>query len=78
MSGRLSVKVKGSLYEPAWLSYSTVNTYRMCGRKFLFSKVMRLEGVPGLAAIGGNAVHAATERLDRERYTVDSDCGGDQ
>lgn len=51
-------------YEPKHLSYSTINGYRMCGAKFRFEKVMRLEQIPGLAAIGGNAVHTATELID--------------
>ena len=56
-------------YQPAHLSYSTVNSYRMCGRMFLFQKVMKLEQLPGLAAIGGNAVHSLTEALDREQFS---------
>ena len=56
-------------YHPAHLSYSTVNSYRMCGRMFLFQKVMKLEQLPGLAAIGGNAVHSLTEALDREHFS---------
>lgn len=51
-------------YEPGHLSYSTVNGYRMCGAKFQFEKVLGLEQRPGLAALGGNAVHVATESLD--------------
>lgn len=51
-------------YEPAHLSYSTISSYRMCGAKFRFTKIMRLEEVPGLAAIGGNAVHTASEAVD--------------
>lgn len=56
-------------YRPAHLSYSTVNGYRMCGKQFLFNKVMKLEQLPGLAAIGGNAVHTLTEQLDREFFS---------
>lgn len=51
-------------YEPAHLSFSTVNGYRGCGKRFELSKVLRLEEKPGLAAIGGNAVHVATEAYD--------------
>ena len=61
--------VKFEDYEPKHLSYSTVNSYRMCGRMFLFQKVMKLEQLPGLAAIGGNAVHTVTEQLDREFFS---------
>lgn len=51
-------------YEPKHLSYSTISGYRMCGKKFQLVKVMRLEEKPGLAAIGGNALHTASERVD--------------
>lgn len=52
-------------WEPKHLSFSTLNSWRMCGRMTLFQKVMGLEQHPGLAAIGGNAVHVATEAVDR-------------
>lgn len=51
-------------YEPAHLSFSTISGWRMCGKKFEFTKILRLEEKPGLAAIGGNAVHTATEAYD--------------
>lgn len=51
-------------YEPAHLSYSTIGSYRMCSKKLYFEKVLRLEQRPGLAAIGGNAVHVASEKVD--------------
>lgn len=51
-------------WEPAHLSFSTLNSWRMCGRMTLFQKVMGLEQHPGLAALGGNAVHEATEAVD--------------
>lgn len=55
-------------YEPKHLSYSTVSGYRMCGKKFFLTKVLRLEEKPGLAALGGNAVHTATEKLDLAEF----------
>lgn len=51
-------------YEPKHLSYSTISGYRMCGAKFRFEKIYKLEQIPGLAAIGGNAVHTASELVD--------------
>lgn len=57
-------KISINGYEPAHLSYSTVNGYRSCGKRFELSKVMRVEEKPGLAALGGNAVHVATEKFD--------------
>jgi hypothetical protein len=66
-------------YTPAHLSYSTVSSYRMCAKKFQLQKILRLEEKPGLAAIGGNAVHSATEILDLESFSrdqVDTDGSG--
>lgn len=51
-------------YEPAHLSHSTVSGYRSCGKRFELQKIIRVEQRPGLAAIGGNAVHVATEVYD--------------
>jgi hypothetical protein len=51
-------------YEPAHLSHSTVSSLRLCGKKFQLTKVLRLEEKPGLAALGGNAVHYASEAVD--------------
>lgn len=56
--------IKVGDYEPQHLSFSTVSGYRMCGSKFYFEKVLRLEQRPGLAALGGNAVHTASEAID--------------
>ena len=52
-------------WSPAHLSFSTLNSWRMCGRQTFFGKVLGLEQHPGLAAIGGNAVHEATEAIDQ-------------
>lgn len=52
-------------YEPKHVSYSTVNGYRSCAKRTYLEKVLRLESIPGLAAIGGNAVHSGTELVDR-------------
>lgn len=62
--GRISVEG----YEPAHLSHSTVSTYRMCGTKAYLEKVRKVEGRPGVAALGGNAVHLATELLDLAEF----------
>ena len=51
-------------WEPGHLSFSTINSYRSCGKKLELQKILRLEEKPGLAAIGGNAVHTATEQYD--------------
>lgn len=52
-------------YEPRHLSFSSVDGYRTCGKRFYLQKIARVEQRPGLAGIGGNAVHAATEHIDR-------------
>lgn len=51
-------------YEPAHLSYSTIDGYKTCGLRFELQKVIGVEQRPGLAALGGNAVHTATEWYD--------------
>lgn len=56
-------------YEPAHLSHSTVSSYRMCGKKFELQKVLQKEEKPGLAAIGGNAVHTVTEAYDKGEWS---------
>ncbi len=55
-------------YTPKHLSYSTVSGYRDCGERFRLQKVLRVEQKPGLAAIGGNAVHCATEAIDLAEF----------
>jgi len=57
-------KISRDGYEPAHLSFSTISSWRMCGKKFELTKVLRLEEKPGLAAIGGNVVHVCTEHYD--------------
>lgn len=51
-------------YEPAHLSYSSMDGFRTCGARFKLQKVLQVEQKPGLAGIGGNAVHAASELWD--------------
>ena len=59
-------------WEPGHLSFSTINSYRSCGKKLELQKILRLEEKPGLAAIGGNAVHVATEAYDRGEWVPSS------
>jgi hypothetical protein len=68
-------------YQPKHLSYSTVNSYRSCGKRLYFEKVLKLEQHPGFAAIGGNAVHHCTEVIDMaaweaSRQGIDNRNGG--
>ena len=55
-------------YEPEHLSYSTIDGYRTCGKRHELQKVIGVEQRPGLAALGGNAVHTATEWYDQETH----------
>lgn len=52
-------------YAPAHLSHSTVSGYRDCGLRFKLQKIIRAEQRPGLAGLGGNAVHTTTEWYDK-------------
>ena len=60
----MSTRINIDGYQPLWLSYSTVNGYRFCPKSFQLGKIKRVEQRPGWAAIGGNALHRATELLD--------------
>lgn len=51
-------------YTPAHLSFSTIAAYRSCGKRFWLEKIAKVEQRPGLAALGGNALHTASERID--------------
>ena len=51
-------------WQPPHVSFSTIDGYRSCGKRTYLQKVARVEQRPGLAGIGGNAVHAATEQVD--------------
>lgn len=51
-------------YKPKHLSHSSVSGYRDCGARFRLQKILQTEQRPGLAGIGGNAVHSATEWYD--------------
>lgn len=51
-------------YKPSHLSYSSMDNYRSCGMRFKLQRVYQVEQKPGLAGLGGNAVHTATEWYD--------------
>lgn len=55
-------------YTPKHLSYSTVDSFRSCPKKFELQKVLQLEQLPGLAAIGGSAFHACVEALAKAEF----------
>lgn len=49
---------------PAHRSYSQVNTLRRCGYAYKLGKIDKIPGRPSAAAVGGSAVHVATEWID--------------
>lgn len=62
MVSKTGVSISG--YEPDHLSYSTIDGFKTCGKRFELQKVIGVEQRPGLAALGGNAVHTASEWSD--------------
>jgi DNA helicase-2/ATP-dependent DNA helicase PcrA len=45
------------------LSYSQLDTYDRCPRRYLYSSVLNLRGRSGRHAVAGNAIHAALEEF---------------
>lgn len=68
-------KISYQGYEPAHLSYSSIDGYRSCGMRFNLQKVLRVEQRPGVAALGGNAVHTATEWYDLAEWCAEDEDG---
>src|SRR5690348_14207474 len=50
-------------WEPKHLSFSTLSTYRDCGKRLFLQKVLGKEQRTGRAALGGNALHASSEAI---------------
>jgi len=59
----MSITVDG-VELPPHVSWSSFESWLSCGKKFYLQKIAKAEQRPGWAAIGGSAVHAATEALD--------------
>jgi len=60
---------------PEHTSYSSLTTWLSCGYKYYLSRIVQVEEQPSTWAIGGSAVHRATEVYDREdwkRENIDS------
>lgn len=66
---KTGIEING--YAPDHLSYSTIDGYRTCGKRHELQKVIGVEQRPGLAALGGNAVHTATEWWDKDDRYLD-------
>lgn len=54
-------------------SYSQVDQVRRCGWAYKLKRIDRLPERPSAAAVGGSAVHAATEVIDADWPNVDVD-----
>lgn len=59
----MAVEVEGGSLPPH-VSWSSFEAWLSCGKRYQLQKIIRVEQRPGWAAIGGSAVHAATEHLD--------------
>lgn len=56
---------------PPHVSWSALETWMSCGKKFQLQRLLNVEQRPSWAAIGGSAVHAATEDYDRALEATD-------
>lgn len=54
-----------TLTQKNYLSYSSMNTYLECGERFRLERVLGAPQQKAWYFIGGDAVHTATERLDK-------------
>ncbi len=50
---------------PDFLSHSQLQTLKDCGEKYRLKYIERAQPQPSAAAIGGTAIHAATDAIDR-------------
>lgn len=51
---------------PRHLSHSSLTTFLQCGHKYYLSRVVQEKEQPAWWFVGGNAVHTATEKYDRQ------------
>lgn len=58
------VKIEGM---PAHVSWSSMETWMSCGKKFQLQRLLKVEQRPSWAAVAGSAVHSATEDIDHAR-----------
>lgn len=52
------------------VSYSSFSQWQECGKRYQLQKILNLPEKPAWWNIGGHAVHAATEVLDREQFEL--------
>ena len=62
----MKISIEG--YEPKHVSYSALDGYVSCPKRYQLSRILQLEEKPGLASIAGNAVHSATELIDLAQF----------
>lgn len=51
---------------PAHTSYSSYNTFLLCGYQYYLGRVLGLPEDPSVWSVGGKAFHEATEMWDME------------
>ena len=61
----MSLKING-FDLPGHISYSALDTYIGCGQRYYLTRVEKVPEEPAWWFVGGNAVHTATERIDKE------------
>lgn len=52
------------------VSYTQLSQWQECGKRYQLQRVLNLPEKPAWWNIGGHAVHAATEALDREQFEL--------
>ena len=62
----MHIEIEG--YTPAHVSYSALDGYVSCPKRYQLSRVLQLEEKPGLASIAGNALHRASELIDIAQF----------
>jgi len=55
------------------LSHSAISAVASCGEKFRLERVVKVPRTPSWALVGGSAVHAATETLDKQDFGLPVD-----
>lgn len=53
---------------PDYESFSSLDTWLTCGLKYYLKYRARIREAPAWWSVGGTAVHAATERYDRQLF----------
>lgn len=65
LQGRTMIEIEGHEI-PEHVSYSSLTTWLNCGWQYYMSRVQKIGEQPAWWFYGGSAVHAATEKYDRE------------